>query len=304
MPPLDETIATLKMLHRKRCFAMDQRKRCDLSLGAFLRTALGWSLALPKDERDAIAKQAAAYIALGNRLYKAGEGEAPEDFDPWKDIVFSMLLSRDPWDEIERDTTQEMERLAKALPVWAWAEGVRGFGAVSLAVIVGECGDLADYAGPYKLNKRLGLAVFDGVRQGGLSKNAPKEQWIAHGYSPVRRARMWVIGDCLKKGNGDGKYRTMYLRRLAMEHKKAVAEGLIPATSTAATVQSWAARGLPPLEKITKIDPAKHRSAGHMDRRAQRYMEKKFLRDLWCAWNHKPVYENGRPEFSLPVAAE
>jgi hypothetical protein len=37
---------------------MDQRKRADLALGSFLRSALGWSRALPEAERKRINSQA------------------------------------------------------------------------------------------------------------------------------------------------------------------------------------------------------------------------------------------------------
>ena len=60
---------------------------------------------------------------------------------------------------------------------------------------------------------------------------------------------------------------------------------MIPATTTAATVKSWAALGLN-LEKVSKINPKIHRSAGHMNSRALRVMEKRILKDLREAWIH------------------
>lgn len=95
----------------------------------------------------------------------------------------------------------------------------------------------------------MGVALVDGIRQGGLSKTASKDDWIDHGYNRQRRSRMWNIGDALIKSNRDGRYRTIYLARKEYE--------------------------------ITR-DPEMQPIKAH--RRAQRYMEKRLLRDLWRAW--------------------
>jgi len=131
----------------------------------------------------------------------------------------------------------------------------------------------------------MGVAVLDGTRQGGLAKTAPKEAWIAHGYNRQRRSRMWNIGDALIK-NGV-LYRKVYLARKEYERKRAEANGLTVA----------------PSAKIPKGRAAEFMSDGHIHRRAQRYMEKRLLRDLWQAWNHRkaimPVPE--RAERLLPT---
>src|SRR5262245_18865337 len=64
-----DIVAQIRYWHRRRVFMMDQRKRSDLALGAFMRgTALGWSLALPPTERKAIEARAADLIAVGERM--------------------------------------------------------------------------------------------------------------------------------------------------------------------------------------------------------------------------------------------
>jgi len=242
-----EIIDAITALHRKRNFAMEQRKRANLALGAFLRLALGWRKDLPDLERKRIANQADEWM-------ETGEG-------PFIDILAASDLARAPYEKIEKDCLREMERLAKQLPIWAaFGEPVRGFGAASLAVIVAEAGDLSIYATEAKLWKRMGLAVIDGKRQGGLPKNAGAEAWIEHGYSPLRRSRMWNIGDALIKGNRDGKYRTSYLARKEIELQRN-----------------------PEMSKM------------HTHRRAQRYMEKRLLRDLWRAWRRISVGVAERP---------
>jgi hypothetical protein len=287
---LEETISEIRYWHRQRGFAMEQRKRTDLSLGAFLRMALGWSKALPEAERKRIAAQAQGLIDVGEAEAKAiAKGKpVPECDEPayeeWRDLILASMQARAPFDVIEARATKEMERLAKTLPAWEWAKDVKGFGARSLAVIVGEAGDVGSYPAKGHLWKRMGLAVIDGVRQGGLRKSASADEWIVHGYSRKRRSQMFVIGDVMVKV-GDT-YRQVYLYRKAYERARAEAAGLT----------------VVPAAKIPKARAAEFMSDGHIHRRAQRYMEKRLLRDLWQAWRgHEPEAE--RP-FSHSPAPE
>lgn len=138
---------------------------------------------------------------------------------------------------------RNMAKLAKRLPVYSFVEGVHGFGAIGLAQIVGEAGDLSNYANPAKLWKRMGLAVINGKSQRRVAGAGALE----HGYSPQRRSIMYCIGDSMiKKQNA---YRELYLARKIVEEQK--------------------------MPEGTKL---------HWHRRAQRYMEKRLLRDLWRAW--------------------
>jgi hypothetical protein len=78
---------------------------------------------------------------------------------------------------------------------------------------------------------------------------------------------MWNIGDALIKGNRAGKYRTFYLRRKEYE-----------------------------LQRDPEMKPIK------AHRRAQRYMEKRLLRDLWRAWRRTGVATAARPDLELSAA--
>lgn len=272
--------AAIRYHHRQRVYAMEQRKRADLALGSFLRMVLGWSLAIPKAEQEAIRTKAAWLQSVGDKLAKQEakpeekrkpvEGADDPDFLEWQNIIAASIKARAPFDEIEAAASKEMEALAKQFPVWGeFAEGVRGLGARSLAIIVAEAGDLSLYPKKGHLWKRMGVAVLDGTRQGGLTKTAPKAAWIEHGYNRERRSRMWTIGDTLIKAQGP--YREVYLARKEYERERAEAEGMIVA----------------PSAKIPAKRAAEFRSDGHIHRRAQRYMEKRLLRDLWQAWNHR-----------------
>lgn len=251
-----EIIDLIRAYHRTRCYAMESRKAADLRLGSFLRSELGWSLHKPEKERKAIAQQAQALLANPTGC-------------EWEGVIVASVAARKPFDEIEKKSLKEMERLAELLPVWqSFGAAVRGFGRGSLAVIVAEAGDLANYSTKSKLWKRMGLAVMDGRRQGhvakGLSRDDRNAAYIEHGYSPKRRSRVWNIGDALIKGNADGVYRAAYLKRKEYE----------------------LARN-PEMPKI------------HAHRRAQRYMEKRLLRDLWRAWGRAGACVAEQPRLIL-----
>jgi len=176
-----------------------------------------------------------------------------------------------------------MDKAAKSLPVWSWVKATPGFGAMGLAILVGEAGDVGSYRNPSCLWKRFGLVPFQGkaystwAKTGGLSA----AQWTEAGYCKVRRSAAYVVADPFVKTAGS--YRDIYLARLPVEHAKAIAAGLIPATTGKATAESWARRGLPALEVVKKIGP-EHKQAGHMANMAARYMTKRILVDLWCEW--------------------
>lgn len=115
--------------------------------------------------------------------------------------------------------------LAKATPLWPWAEGVRGLGALSLAKVYGECGDPGAYRSEAALWKRAGLAVIDGGRQRLVGGDAA----LAHGYSPERRSTFFVVADCLLKAQGKGEaagpYRRIYDDRKALERPRVESDG-------------------------------------------------------------------------------
>jgi hypothetical protein len=265
-PDLEQIISMIRDAHRQRCYAMEQRKRADLSLLAFLRTVLGWSKALPEKERAAIGKQAMALVKFGETEAKGKDADTDEPaYVEWREIILASIAAREPFDFIENQAKLRMGKLARALPVYGWVEKARGFGDVSLAVIVAEAGDLANYATHSKLWKRMGVAVMGDVRQGGLAKNASKDAWIAHGYNRQRRSKLWNIGDALIKAQ---------VRKVRSEDGEDEGERT--------SIGDYGAAYLSRKAYEMVRDP--EMSKMHAHRRAQRYAEKKLLRDLWTAW--------------------
>lgn len=149
-----------------------------------------------------------------------------------------------------------MVACAKRLPIWPRVEATPGLGALSLACLVGETGDLDNYPTHSKLWKRLGLAVIDGQcqqRLGGADA-------IRQGYSPGRRSLVWKIGSNmlrLQSAHASNSRRRLPKPagpfRLGYDARKAYE----------------LANGLP---------------QAHAHNRAKRYMEKKLVRNIWRAW--------------------
>lgn len=158
---------------------------------------------------------------------------------------------------------KELKKLAVQLPAHSFVEAVHGFGTIGFAQIVGEAGDLANYANPAKLWKRFGLGLVGDQRQ---RKTTDAALAIEMGYNPKRRSVMFVIGDSLLKQSGP--YKDLYNARKQWETDKATAAGKI----------------VLPAAKINKKNAATSMSMGHVHLRAKRYVEKRVLRDLWRVW--------------------
>lgn len=89
------------------------------------------------------------------------------------------------------------------------------------------------------------------VIDGGAQRRVAGEAALVHGFAPKRRAVMFCIGDALIKKRGE--YREVYDARKAYE-----------------------------IETHPELPPIRHH------RRAQRYMEKRLLREIWREWRKAP----------------
>lgn len=255
------TIEAIRTKHRFRRATMKLQQKVERSLESFIRReATDWSPDLPEAERTAINKRVKALIVE----LRKGEGD-PE--------LRKMVLTFDEVLEAPKEMRENYEKdmiaLAKTLPVHAWVEDVRGAGTLGLATIIAEAGDLSNYATPAKLWKRLGFAPYEG-HAGSTWKRATwrphalsAEEWMENPFSGERYALMHQIAVWLKNaqwigaaktddgvGKPNGPYGEIYARRRA---------------HTAQTHSDWT-----PMHS-------------HMD--ALRVMMKKYLKDLWGAWN-------------------
>lgn len=279
----EETIGAIRYWHRQRQFAIAQRKRVDLAVGSFVRMLLGFRVDASDIDRKAVRDRAAAIISAVEAEAKGKEHLcADRQLDECRPIILASIASRAPFDQVERDAERHMRKLVRSLPIYPWSQETRGLGDLGLAQIIGEAGDLSMYDNPAKLWKRMGLAVMSGKRQGAPGANAGKDEWIAHGYSPARRSIMWNIGGSLLKAGGP--YADLIRERKEVERLKALGEGL----------------EVKPAAQIKPKEKDRCRSVGHIANRAQRYAEKRLLRDLWRAW--REANEKSAPKAEVPPA--
>src|SRR4029434_9391043 len=120
-----------------------------------------------------------------------------------------------------RDAVEKnMTALAEQLPIMAWVKSVRGAGALGLATIIAEAGDLGNYTNPAKLWSRLGFAPYDGAagstwkRKKWRTRVLTAEEWTEHPFSGERYALMhqialWLVNaqwiGAAKSDTGEGK---------------------------------------------------------------------------------------------------
>ncbi|MBX6392473.1 MAG: hypothetical protein IRY96_03290 [Burkholderiales bacterium] len=273
------TILLLMELQARRVACIKGQVRLNNARLALVRRALGWRGDMPEKEREATRKQAQAIVAM---VLNGGEDQRRRDahLESVLAAVSSFIVATEralePFDAMRDETEKAMKKAARSLPVYAWAKEIKGLGDLGLAVIVGEAGDLAAYANPAKLWKRLGLAVINGERQ--RKKTAPDEAAL-HGYNPHRRAEMYaVVGEPLLRaqwrggkdgepGHALGPYGEAYARKKAEYLAR----------------EGW--------------------TAAHADAAARRYMTKCLLRDLWEAWGRAPIILV-EPTVGLPPAPQ
>lgn len=269
LPDLANHIATLRELSVQRRAAIKLQVKIDNGIRALVGRACGFRIDLPEKERAAINKRAAGIV-------KAVEaGQFPDDpvAATLAPFILTAAQGRAPFDALRKQIEKDMTNLSAFMPVYSFVETISGFGALGLAIIVGEAGDLGQYANPAKLWKRMGLAVIDGKRQGSPGKGATADDWIAHGYNKERRSLIWQINDSMMK------HQSQWTDKETGEIKKPAGPyGEIYMAKKA----DYVAR-IEPTKDLAASDPEKWTPL-RAEKAARRYVEKRLLRDLWRAW--------------------
>jgi hypothetical protein len=253
VPPL--LLSQIKEVYRARVDFHRAEKKLTLQTKAILRR----QFSTDKDKGKAQAN------ALYDRMDK---GEIP-----WLPGLVPLVSARDLVAASRKEEELMLKRLARQLPVWGWVKKTPGLGDLGLGQIVAEAGDLSNYSNPGKLWKRMGLAVMDGQAQ---RKMTDAEQAKAHGFNPQRRSVMYVIGSAIVKGKGP--YREVYDERKLFQDQKGLDGGY--AEKVARIVASGKVKEKENKERLAKGQLPK----GMVHKQAQRYAEKRLLRELWVAW--------------------
>jgi len=201
----------LQRLQRRRAIALKSRNMIANRLQAIVAGTLGYHSGMKENDRTRVLKEASDLIK------KIAAYEVESDL---AGIVIPHMSGIDALEANKAALEKEMVKLAKQLPAAEWVARPeqRGFGLLFLAIVIGETGDLHNYANPAKVWKRLGCAphTFGGKTLMGATWKSkregklPAEEWEAFGYSPRRRSIAFLIGEgivkqnVLKGGNGAG----------------------------------------------------------------------------------------------------
>lgn len=248
-------------------------------------------LGVPRDDAEAERKKAWARAERIVKTAVAGKDQRDEDSEIAHIQAFNlgMLGSVLNTIEVRRDEIEtEMKRLAMELPVAEkFVAKTAGFGAICLAVIVGEAGDLSNYATKRKLWRRLGYGMAPGHEEHAYStwrmkKGLSSDDWVIAGYSPKRLGQIYgVVTVPLVMHKGKNKYGAIYEARYHHTMK---------------THPDWF------LDKSgkPKVNPKTGEpSSAHAAADAARIMTKALLADLLEAW--KGSFESLGPRPSIRV---
>ena len=265
--------------HRTNRNAMAAKNRILLAAQARAKSLMGFSTHSPEADRKAISARAA-------KLMKAIEAEKRPDvdgdiYDQALPFIRTCLMAMAPFEFLINDLTKSLSRNAKTLPIQSLVESISGVGFAGVAAIIGEAGaDLSEFPSHQHLWKRLGLAVVGGRSQGNAGPSAKSEDYIEHGYNPQRRSIVRsCIGTPLMLRGEKNSYRPQYdeyKARIIFENESGAFSGRA-AEECARAKRAGSAPNKHNLEG--RLTPA------HINARALRYMEKCFIRDLWCAWH-------------------
>jgi hypothetical protein len=213
--------AELQTLQRNRAVVLKSRNMQANRLQALVAgECCGYSSSMKEKDRLAAFQKAAKLIKeidAGGNVQSRING-----------VVKVTLVGINAFNDMKDSLEKEMVACAKKLPIFDWVQKPeqRGFGPLFLAIVIGETGDLCNYANPAKVWRRLGCApwAFNGKTlmgatwRSGREGKLPAEEWEAFGYSPRRRSISYLIGEGIVKLNGlvegsarpCGPYRTRY----------------------------------------------------------------------------------------------
>lgn len=296
-------VSELVSLQRKRQFCIVSQSRGDRSIESLIASTMGFRIDADEKDRKALFARAKAFrqasedraelfdlraaaakeidkkkkarlfrcvSVLQKRIERGGEGHGYGDDQAataLSAIVPLILAARDnrkPWDDLRKAAEKDMERLAKQLPCYAFAKGVKGFGDLALAVLQAEAGiPFGEYRTVSGLWKRMGLAVINGERQRRKSGDAALE----HAYSPRRRAEVFAfISD------------SMFRHQWRAEREDSPAG---PAGPYGEVYAKRRAHTDPRIEATADLPVAERWTKARCHNDARRVMSKALLRDLW-----------------------
>jgi hypothetical protein len=261
--------------------------------------------------------------ALFDAAFEAYVNAAKGKETPAADLPLDASIALDPFfvslkkfrDERER-LEKNLSKVARSLPTYDWALAVPGFGAGSFLSIIGEATaveldgrmrTIGDYRTVAGLWKRMGVAIIGGERQ---RKKSDPDEALLQGYNPARRSSLWNIGNGLIGGMGRG-YRALVGEDIEANESLSHYQKMFVRRCRYLAEREPEKYGRPPTTKTNKKTgevETKESFSASCAASAKRYVEKKFLRDLYARWRFETRGEVVDPETAwmgrLPLAAE
>ncbi len=229
--PRIKVVEDLHLLQRQRTVVLKSRIMQANRLQAVVAGQLGYEAKMPESERRK------KFVEAGEMIQEIRNGGG--NGFVFQGIVQTTLIGIQAFEDLQDQFESEMVKLAKMLPVHKWVEAKEqsGFGTKSLAIVIGETGDLFNYANVAKVWRRMSLApwTFNGKTlmgatwRSGKEGKLPSTEWELYGYSPRRRSLMYVIGEGLVKQNckkNEDKEGYSWLGPYRAEYDKAKADAI------------------------------------------------------------------------------
>ncbi len=289
---LDKACLELVSLQRQRSVVMKSRNMQQNRLRALVAGEIGYSNKMEEKERSKKFKEADDKI----KEIIAGEGTGFR----FREIVLTSMIGIKAFDDAKKEYEKQINKIAKTLPVakWVLQPEQRGFGLKFLGYVIGETGDLRNYANPAKVWKRLGCApwTFSGhTAMGATWKHPnrqpvklPKQEWEAFGYSPRRRSLSWLIGVNIVRQNFIGGSASETDPRLVDEEEieSGGDAGLGSPETDTGSAGPYRSRYL----EAKKSAAIKHPdwTPQHCNFHGMLVATKLLLKNLWIEWNGKP----------------
>lgn len=278
-PAITAAIDTIVTLHRERQATIKAKTKIILQAKALLRSRICTEADFEDDDTKADLtvfgtqrrKLTKAAVKRVDEAMKVAQKEPASEHGL---MIAPYLGGIELFEARQKLLERQMVKVAKQLPAFEFAKSVKGFGDVSFATIVGECGDIGTYKSIAAVWKRLGLAVINGNRQGAPGAGASSEDWERHAYNKQRRSVAWNARQNVIDGMGKWRpefgedvranpelteYQCVYAERARHEAEKL---------------------GLP----VTMSDKGKESYKKHVANRAHRYVEKRLIKHLYLAW--------------------
>lgn len=274
---LDDLCLQIQQLQRARVVCLKSRIMLSNRLQAVVAGTIGYHSGMGDKEREKMMREAT------KRIKDVAKGNIHSDFDT---VISVHQNSVDILNEQVKQYEQVMLESAKQLPIATWVtqQEQRGFGLLFAAIVIGETGNLSNYANPAKVWRRLGCAPYSkggktamgATWRGGREGKLTAEDWTDFGYSPRRRSISYLIGENIVKLNAEGPYRERYnqvKREAAEKHPE--------------WVICQKCGGKKKTAKGTKCSNCRGtgKVAMRVHRHAMLLATKLLLKNLWIEWN-------------------